>query len=765
MIDFDGTDLIGLESGTNGFTIDPEAGFDFGLSPDQFTWAERRIGGLPVGSPQRPNMETEIPMIYVGSDEDAVLEAVGGLRQTCEKIRAQSGLGGTEIGWQKLGATYQSTLICYSAEIGKVKIGVDDKRMTVARFALKITCAPYVLGPEYTAASGTKPAGMPAADITIPDVKGDLPGPARIVVTNQGTVAQQLALMGLQWRQAVAGNSLLLRASTFDVSTSPLHGTYTAGTNEVQQVGVIPPTGGTWALSWEGHVFSAAFAHNASVATVQAAIDAQVGAGNITVSGYPISTSYMNFTFTGDFASRNVAQMVFDGTSLVGSGGTGIQTTYPGVEDYVSAVVFSDWSSFTRIAAQTDTGSYDLWARVYDAGSTANKVLVRAVISIGDTAIGNDNRSVLVPTTGADIWVNLGPVHATPQGVGTHKWTATIQAKTLGTEGTTLRVLDLVKVPSEHGRVVVKTPSSSGGTISMRDNFSAISGAITGDTATSGQTWASMGGVTDADDFSKASGNAVQRTATSDTATNVRYGRGVILGTATPTDVTVSVDIVNSTSVAVWQGVIVHFADSNNFGVVYTAQVGSDLLVGFWAYVGGSVVSAHSANVLNRPFGTTRTLTGTVRASGLCVVSIDGTPALSVSVPAFAAGGALASGRSGLIDWHTGAGACTRTYSNFTVTIPTPEEAAIYPSRKLHWSDDGGLHREASGGTDYSYAQGQQGTGVPMLGPEGAEGLNNRLLIASADQNPDYAATGNQLPRLDYTVYHRPAYALGRYGS
>lgn len=765
MIDFDGTDLTGLESGTNGFTIDPESGFDFGLTPDELTWVERRIGAVPFGKPKRPNMETELPMICVGDDEDAILEAVGGLRQTCEKITAASGTGGTEIGWQKIGATYESTLICYAAKIGKVKIGVDDKRMTVARFTLTLTCAPYIFGPEYVAATGTKPAGIPAADITIADVIGDIPGPMRIVVTNQGTIAQQFALLGAQWRDAVSGNDMLLPASSFDVSTSPLNGTYTAGTNEVQR---ITPTGtvsgGTWDWAWDGYAITG-IAYNASVAAVQALIDSEVGSGLITVGGSALNAGFMSFTFGCDFAARDVAELTVEDASITGGGTLAASTTTAGVEGYVSTPVYSDWTSFARTAEQTDTGTYDLWARVYDAGSTANQVLVRAIISIGDTAVGTANRLATIPATGAAVWVNLGPVHARPQGVGTHKWTATIQAKTLGTEGTTVRVLDVLKVPTEHGRAVVRVLPPSGSSTVLRDNFSGVSGAITGDTSTGGETWASMGGLTDADDFQDAA-TGVSRSSTGDTSTDMRYGRGVVLGTTDFDRVQVGVDASLATHTGtIRQGVIARLADNDNFAALTWKTAGAGALgslalrtavagvvsLNAAVYVGIGDTSLHRIELAIDEFGGWRAL-------------YDGSVVMSGYLAAFATGGDLESGKPGLLDWSS-TNSSERNYRNFTVVIPSPIEAAAYAGRSLQWSNDGNLHREASGGTDYSYAQGQQGAGVPLLGPEGAEALVNRLVIASDDQNPDYAATGNQIPQLDYVVYHRPAYALGRHGS
>jgi hypothetical protein len=754
VIDLDGIDLNGYETGVSAFLIDPEAGFEFGAGPLEVKWIERHIGAVPMRNPRQAAMETEIPLICVGEDDDEIMAKIGELGQKREAIQHAAHTGGTEITWQKLGATYESTLDCFAIDIGPVSITVEDQRMRVGRFKLKLTCGPFVLGPEYTAASGTKPAGIPVADIVIPDVKGDVPGPCKITVTNQGTTAQQHARLGLQWRDYVAGNDALLPASTFDVSTSPLNGTYTAGTNEVQtltKTGTI--SGGTWPLSWEGYTFSAGFAHNAAVATVQAAIDAQVGSGNITVGGNPLSTGNMTFTFVGDFAARNVAALTFSTASLTGGGSVAHSTSTPGVEGYVSTSVYSEWSAFTRTASQTDEGNYDLWARVYDDGVTANKVLVRAKIAVGDVSVGTTNRSVAVPACDVAIWVNLGPVHANPVGSGSHRWTATIEAKTIGTVGTGLRVLDIEKRPTEMGQALVKTPADPSGSLRLSDDFTQSAGSYTGKSMDLGGV---VSGGGDAVDFSiDTTNDLLQRTEVSDAANTGRY----VYAGSNLTDCSVSVDVDTPGPYSGDRGgALVRYVDSSNYAFAVVEGPVASFSLAIYKKVAGVVTLIYSLGVSS----VGGELVAEVRSDGTWSVTNAGFIILGTD-SVFATGGALASGKAGIYDEHQSASAWTRTYDNFRAyALPLPN-VAISPSRSLVWGYDGNVTREASGGTYYAYAAGQQGVGVPMLGPEGTEGLSNRLTIASDDLNPDYAASGAQVPRLDYTVTHRPAYAIGRH--
>ena len=234
MIDLDGIQLNGFESGTSRFQIDPEAGFEIGAGATDVQWVERRIGAIPLPDPRRKPIETQLPMLCHGRDSDEVLQAIGDLRLKIDKIEASAGLGGTEIGWEKIGATRASTLICFAVDISPVTITPDDERMYVGRFTLTITCGPYILGDWEVVASGKNPGGVAASDITVGDRRGDLPGPARWKITNRSTFPVRFSLLGGQWRDAVSGNEMLLPASTLDVSTPPLNGTYTAGTNQVQ---------------------------------------------------------------------------------------------------------------------------------------------------------------------------------------------------------------------------------------------------------------------------------------------------------------------------------------------------------------------------------------------------------------------------------------------------------------------------------------------------------------------------------------------------
>ncbi len=94
--------------------------------------------------------------------------------------------------------------------------------------------------------------------------------------------------------------------------------TAVAGVNEVQTVTITgTPTGGTFTLSFRGEE-TAALAHNADGAAVQAALVAlaSIGAGGVTVSGSAGGPSTV--TFTGALAGGNVPLLVLSDNSLTG---------------------------------------------------------------------------------------------------------------------------------------------------------------------------------------------------------------------------------------------------------------------------------------------------------------------------------------------------------------------------------------------------------------------------------------------------------------
>lgn len=296
----------------------------------------------------------------------------------------------------------------------------------------------------------------------------------------------------------------------------------------------------------------------------------------------------------------------------------------------------------------------------------------------------------------------------------------------------------------------------------MLDNFGATSGALTGDTATSGQTWASMGGLSDANDFTEtgAPDNAVVRTDVSDTTTDARYGRGVLLGSTTYTNVRVGATIRHTSASANYslQGVIARFVDNDNFLIAVQSGLATTV---YRTVAGVGTNLGVSSNVAAFP-NVSYKIAFTARSSGAWSLEYDGNAVLAGVDSALATGGALASGKSGLYDWIPYPTANTRTYSDFKVSIPPAESIALNAGRKAEFRDDGTAWRQDSTGTYYGYPQQQTIPVAPQLGPSSHGQPANRILALTSRNNPDLGPDPASDPFV-LRVYAKRRYAVSRW--
>jgi len=155
------------------------------------------------------------------------------------------------------------------------------------------------------------------------------------------------------------------------------------GTNEVQ---ILTPggtiSGGTWTITYSGQTTSA-LAYNATAATIQTALEAlsNVGAGNIAVTGGPISSGVVTLTFQNDLGYQNVAAVTVGTGSLTGSS----PTLTP--------------STTTQGATGTD-GGYDTYSASSVTGlQTPKAILADTVTTNADGKIINDDGTVSTHAT------------------------------------------------------------------------------------------------------------------------------------------------------------------------------------------------------------------------------------------------------------------------------------------------------------------------------------------------------------------------------
>ena len=694
--------------------------------------------------------------------QDAIDLAYDQLAELGEKAIYNSNVESSETGgtglvghWTPRGATKGRTLLTVKAvEVGDLSYGYDHHNNNVARSELRLVCHPYALGPEQTWATGSKAAGAPALEMNITGVDGAIKGPATVKFTAGSSQDQRFALFGIQGRDYVSGTSLILRAA--DLGVSGYSGALTTKTDEVQTLSRTgTPASGTFTLTLDGKTTSA-IAYNATAATIEAAIEAlaNVGTDNVACTGGPINTTDVVCTFANDLAGCNVSLMTV--TDSVGGGDITNALTTTGVPGYVSASLFDEWTTICDTGNLTHVGSYRVWARVYDNAPTSDiyTARVRLTWGVGDSQT-QTNDSVVAPAVADYSLVDLGQVHIPTTPTGTQRWKGLIEGKTSGTGGNTFRVVDVMFVPMETGAGEVKMVTPTGSTLSMLDNFGATAGGLTGDAATLGGNWASMGGLTDAVDFTEsgAPDNAVIRTEASDTATDVRYGRGVVLGTGTPTNVTVSVRAHAPLAPSVYRGVIAHLTDNDNF---VAACVTSTSFTAFKVKTG---TASTLATVATGSIDAVVLLT--IMATGSWFASLDGVVLLSGTDTDFASG-TLSSGKSGIIDWNTTSDTDTRNYSEFRVSIPTAETFAVYKSQDLQFRPTGDALREDSAGSGiYTPLGNATISHLPELTPSGSLGITNRVLMLTSRNNPDLAS--DPLPdAFDATILGRPVFALAR---
>lgn len=103
----------------------------------------------------------------------------------------------------------------------------------------------------------------------------------------------------------------------------------TAEVQKVTKSGTV--SGGTFTLTFDGEA-TAAIAYNATAEDVQDALELLVNIhpGDVTVTGGPVSTTALTFTFGGAYAGENVPQIASDDALITGGGTLVDSTTTPG---------------------------------------------------------------------------------------------------------------------------------------------------------------------------------------------------------------------------------------------------------------------------------------------------------------------------------------------------------------------------------------------------------------------------------------------------
>lgn len=424
------------------------------------------------------------------------------------------------------------------------------------------------------------------------------------------------------------------------------------------------------------------------------------------------------------------------------------------------------------VGALTHAGTYRVWARVYtptDTSQDSGPPTVRLVWDVGDLVNPEENDPVEIPLPFHLYNIDLGEIRLTPAPVGTHRWRGQIQGKGRGGEVDTLDIDKVWFVPVDDGYGVAQSSlvTTEGLVVhSARDEFRQSSGNLAGKTASVGGTWAGAGVATDftVDDTT----HVAKRTATSDTGLRLERLGAALTDTAVRADFRFSAAADGFVSL----GLLARYVDANNYltvtlttpvnGISYLhlekRVAGSSTEIArnppTWSTTPGSALpglkstNAWYSMLLMVDAAGHVSVFATARGSGFSE------PLLVAEDSSLATGGALASGRAGLVDSNTSATACERSYDSFAAWVPTGDPV-INANRTVELRHDG-VFREAVDGGSYGPASPPIGT-LPRLPPAGLEDRTVQVFLkASRGDFGRFADTG--VDDTSARVYYRPSW-------
>ncbi len=416
----------------------------------------------------------------------------------------------------------------------------------------------------------------------------------------------------------------------------------------------------------------------------------------------------------------------------------------------------------TSTAHMTHVGSYQVWARVQQPSANSTGVQVRLDWSPGDSVDMTENDPVDVTVEDDFQLCNLGLIHIPEAKVGSNRWVGRVNARSV-TSGDEIYVDDFRLLPVDEGYFEVRTPlniSAPPASLSARSEFTTESGVITGDALAVGGTWTVITN-SDATDFSEA-GDICTRTAVSDTGTAggvINTGRGVYASTPTTlTDTIAQIDLKSSAMIS----------NLYNYGLLLRVDnAANDMLVAEVIPSTGTVVIAKvvagvqttlgQVTLENNVANVTYRLVTYVTAGGFVQVFYglaSSTPPLVLSVtdPALATGGTLASGTVGFWDVAAAATANTRTFANFAAWAPV-EAHAIPKAQSMQWRYDGALREDDAGQVWVP----EHLDGDPCLPPaSGREGRDLRGIVMASRGDPRSGEADSGIDDISARLFYQP---------
>jgi hypothetical protein len=464
------------------------------------------------------------------------------------------------------------------------------------------------------------------------------------------------------------------------------------------------------------------------------------------------SRRHVEWGLEGPLTYNNATSLILDSDNLVTTGFAGVQFAGSAYDPNASGnnAIQVTLISGGAVAAcgtgnQSHIGSFRVKARV----STANiDNLIRFSYRAGD---GPWSSNEWAPLIQANNWieVDFGTITIPTTLSGTQRWTGQVEMIGAASSPGVMYVDYLLLVPVSDGYGKARASySPTPGVIAGYDQFTSTTAgsALNARVAPGGGTWATSGDATDfafVDGTLTTTGELISRSVTS------AAGRFALLGTATPSDVAAEVKVLND----VWasngtnsdQGVLMRWTNSSNFLCVVLRRVMSSGGVPSAALeirqmvAGVETVLASTSYISSRMSGTLMTVAGVAYSSGKVYATLTLLGATVATADAnstaVAAGGALATGNTGILDRSTFTGA--RYYDEFAVSTPAAEPVAVYSGRNMQIRYDD-VFRQDSTGTYTGRPQSYRGS--RFLVPVGT----SRVLV-KARRNDIEAAIDDQV--------------------
>lgn len=408
------------------------------------------------------------------------------------------------------------------------------------------------------------------------------------------------------------------------------------------------------------------------------------------------------------YPTTSPPSLIVDSSSMVTTGFSGITQTRTGAysgatNNVISATLQTQPQAVCGLGNLSHVGSFRPQLRFY---ATTTDMYVRLTYQVLDGP--PRSLSYKVPAALGFNEVDLGLITVPETQMGTQRWTGRIEAYRGPTGGGGQIDIDAVwMMPAELFGRARATYSYKIGALSAFDEFASMAAGtvINARVAPVGGTWGTAGAGTDfaAADAPASTDETMARSAVSDTG----IGRFAILGSTNYTNTEVGARIRTAITVGgaspSWQlGIFARYVDVNN-NIRLTFGNTSFLGLGLRVRVAGVdtvVALASSLSIADATwYGLRIVAYASGRVYGTLLDASGGTLyTLSLTDAAVATGGALATGKPGILDYYPGSTATvTRYYDNFYASVPTAEPIVCYSGRTIEFRDDDTLRQDSTG--------------------------------------------------------------------